>query len=134
MEASATRMLGEYDKAASLFRESVELNRKLRSKRMVAAELSNLGFVEIHRDRVDEAELSFAESDRVSGTPGAGDPYGQGMTLLAKAAIAFRKGNIKDARKFLSKARTTFSKSGLEPGKDDKFEFDWLGQHLEKVR
>ena len=133
IEASATRMLGDYDRAASLFRESVGLNRMLENKRMIAAELSNLGFVEIHRDRVEDAERSFAESDRVSGGSEPDDPYGQGMSLLAKAMLAFRKGETADAKAFLSEAKSIFAKAGLEPGRDDKSEFDWLTQQLKKT-
>ena len=48
MEAQSRRMLGNYNEAASLFRQSVELNRKIGDIGMVVAELTNLGFVEVH--------------------------------------------------------------------------------------
>ena len=132
-EALATRMLGDYDRAASLFRESVELNRRIDNKQMVVAELSNLGFVDIHRDRVDDAERSFKESDRVYGAARLDDPYDQGMSLLANAMIAYRRNKVAEARALLSKAKSIFAKAGLEPGRDDKFEFDWLYQRLERT-
>ncbi|TMI13176.1 hypothetical protein E6H35_08215 [Candidatus Bathyarchaeota archaeon] len=48
LHASATRLTGDYDQAAALFEQSLELNRKIGDQGMVAAELQNLGFVEIH--------------------------------------------------------------------------------------
>ena len=61
LHASATRLTGDYDQAAALFEQSLELNRKIRDQGMVAAELQNLGFVEIHRGNVDAAERYFTE-------------------------------------------------------------------------
>jgi tetratricopeptide (TPR) repeat protein len=133
MEAQSSRMLGDYEKAASLFRESVELNRRIGDRGMVIAELSNLGLVEIHRDKAEAAERSFDESERISGS-GTKNPYGQGMAILNEAMVAFRKGHVSQARSLLQRVRTTFEESGVEPAKDDKFEIDWLDQELKKVK
>jgi tetratricopeptide (TPR) repeat protein len=132
MEAQSSRMLGDYEKAASLFRESVELNRRIGDRGMVIAELNNLGLVEIHRNNVDAAERLFDESEKIS-APKNNDPYGQGMALVNKAMVAFGRGHIPQARSLLLTARTTFEQSGIAPVKDDKFEIDWLDHELTKI-
>lgn len=132
MEAQSTRMLRDYEKAALLVDESVELNRLIGDKGMVMAELNNLGLVEIHRNKADAAESLFDESEKVSGSA-AQDPYGRGMVLLNKAMVAFRRGNIPQARSLLLRVNATFEQAGIEPYKDDKFEIDWLGQELTKA-
>jgi len=134
MEAQSSRMLGDYHKAALLFGESVELNRRIGDKGMVSAELNNLGLMEIHRDNAEAAERLFVESERLS-TSGVKDPYGRGMALLNKAMVAFRRGQLSQARPLLKRAEMTFEESGIKPAKDDKFEIDWLNQELtEKQR
>src|SRR5213594_4649180 len=65
LHASATRLTGDYDHAAALFEQSLELNRKIQDQGMVAAELQNLGFVEIHRGNVDAAERYFMEGEKI---------------------------------------------------------------------
>jgi tetratricopeptide (TPR) repeat protein len=132
MEASSRRMLGDYDRAASLFRESVKLNRRIADKGMVMAELNNLSLVEVHRDRVGAAEKALDESEKMSPTE-ADDSYGQGMLSLMRGMFAYRRGEIQRAKSFLSRAKENFKLAGIEPGKDDKFEIDWLGQQLEKT-
>ena len=131
MEASSRRMLGDYDGAASLFRRSVELNRRIEDSGMVMAELNNLCFVEIHRDRADEAEAAFAESERMSPTP-PDDLYGQGMASLIRGMVAYRRGEIKRAKSLLTRARTNFKRSGAQLGKEEESELDWLTQALKR--
>jgi predicted metal-dependent hydrolase len=125
-------MLGDYERAASLFRRSVELNRRIGDRGMVIAELNNLGLVEIHRDHVVAAEQLFEESERASSQKD-GNPYGEGMVLLNKAMVAFRRGHVREARSLLLRAKETFERSGVEPASDDKSEIDWLDQELAKA-
>lgn len=132
LEASSRRMLRDYEQAASLFRESVELNGRIGDRGMVMAELSNLAFVEIHRDRADSAEEAFNESELLSPTP-AGDLYGQGMVSLIKGMVAYRRGDMRRAKSLLSSARANFKRSGVQLGNDDKSEVDWLAQALKRV-
>jgi tetratricopeptide (TPR) repeat protein len=132
MEAQSTRMLGDYERAASLFRRSVELNRRIGDRGMVIAELNNLGLVEIHRDHVVAAEQLFEESERASSQKD-GNPYGEGMVLLNKAMVAFRRGHVREARSLLLRAKETFERSGVEPASDDKSEIDWLDQELARA-
>ena len=134
LEASSRRMLGDYEEAASLFRQSVELNRRLEDRRledrrMVMAELNNLSFVEIHNDRADTAEKAFDESERMAPTP-SDDFYGQGMILLFRGMVAYRRSDIQGARSLLSRSSANFKRSGVQPGNDDKSEIDWLARSL----
>jgi len=131
MEAQSYRMLGDYEKAASLFSESVELNRRIGDRGMVMAELNNLGLVEIHRNNLDTAVRLFDESEKISGS--MDNPYGRGMRLLNRAAVAFRRGDTAQARSLLQTSKSTFEGSGIKPAKDDESEIDWLDQELAKA-
>ena len=129
LHASATRLTGDYDKAAALFEQSLALNRKIGDQGMVAAELQNLGFVEIHRGNVDVAERLFVECEKLGPVS---DPYSKAMAVINKAGIAFLRGNMADARTLLQRARSMFKDSGIDPGADDQFEIDWLHGELTK--
>ena len=128
MQAQSRRMLGNYNDAASLFRQSVELNRKISDIGMIVAELTNLGFVELHLGNVDSAERSFNESEKLA--PKLTDPYSQGMSLLTKGAVAFLKADSVQAQSLLAQSEKVLKESGLKPGPDDGFEIDWLKSKL----
>ena len=128
MHAQSNRMLRNYEEAASLFQQSVDLNRRVRDKSMVVAELSNLGFVEIHRGNVEAAERDFSEAERLdSSNP---DPYSQAVGVLGKASVAFLKGNSPAASSLLLESKSILKNSGIELGPDDKSELDWLEMKL----
>ena len=127
MKALSTRMLGDYDTAADLFRRSVELNRSIGDKGMVTAELQNLGFVEAHQGNFDLAEKHFTEAERLGSSE---DLYGAAMVQLQKGIVAFGRKDLDRARQLLEESQTMLGKVGLDPGPDDKFEFEWLEQHL----
>ena len=129
LHASATRLTGDYDKAAALFEQSLALNRKIGDQGMVAAELQNLGFVEIHRGNTDAAERYFTEGEKI--VP-ASDPYSTAMAVINKAAIAFLRGNKGESRTFLQRAQSLLKEAGIDPGADDQFEIDWLHGQLTK--
>jgi len=129
LHASATRLIGDYDQAAALFEQSLELNRKLRDQGMVAAELQNLGFVEIHRGNVDAAERYFTEGEKIAP---ATDPYSNAMSIINKAVIAFLRGERDESRSLLQRAQSVFKEAGIAPGADDQFEIDWLQRQLTK--
>src|SRR5712692_7688737 len=129
LHASATRLTGDYDKAAALFEQSLALNRKIRDQGMVAAELQNLGFVEIHRGNTDAAERYFTEGEKIAP---ASDPYSAAMAVINKAAIAFLRGNKGESRTLLQRAQSLFKEAGIDPGADDQFEIDWLNEQLKK--
>jgi tetratricopeptide (TPR) repeat protein len=127
LEAQAKRLAGSYDRAAALFEESLALNRRLGDEGMVAVELHNLGHVEIHRGNIDAAESYFAECARLGSDD---DPYGQAMTSLNQAAIAFGRQDHDRARELLASAEPLLRDSGTEPAADDRFEIDWLRARL----
>ena len=132
MLAQSYRMLGDYEEAASLFSESLELNRRIEDKGMVIAELTNLGLVEIHRNNVDRAEQLLDEAEKLTGSA-PDDPYGKAMTSLNKAMLAYRKNNIEQARSLLSQAKSTFAEAKIEPAIDDKSELTWLEGELTRI-
>src|SRR6266581_2859505 len=129
LHASATRLTGDYDQAAALFEQSLELNRKIGDQGMVAAELQNLGFVEIHRGNVDAAERYFTEGEKIGP---ASDPYSTAMSIINKAVIAFLRGNLDESRSLLQHAQSVFKEVGIAPGADDQFEINWLQKQLTK--
>src|SRR2546425_4898084 len=129
LHASATRLTGDYEQAAALFEQSLDLNRKIGDQGMVAAELQNLGFVEIHRGNVDAAERYFTEGKKIGP---ASDPYGTAMSIINKAVIAFLRGNRDGSRSLLQRAQSVFKEAGIDPGADDQFEIDWLHEQLTK--
>jgi tetratricopeptide (TPR) repeat protein len=131
MLAQGTRFTGDYDQAAALFTESLELNRRLGDHGMVAVELHNLGHVEIHRGNVDAAERHFAEC----ADPGSAvDPYSMAMSQLNQAMVAFARGDLPRAATLLDGARSTLKKDGIDLAADDTFEIDWLGRELADER
>ncbi len=129
LHASATRLTGDYYQAAALFEQSLELNRKIGDQGMVAAELQNLGFVEIHRGNVDAAERYFTEGEKIGP---ANDPYSIAMSVINKAVIAFLRGNRDESRSLLQRAQSVFKEAGIDPGADDQFEINWLQKQLTK--
>lgn len=128
MNALSARMLGDYDTAADLFRKSVELNRTLGDKGMVTAELQNLGLVETHLGQFDRAEKHFREAEALGSS---GDSYGDAMVHFQKAIIAFGKKQHDQARQLLTISKSMLEKAGIQPTPDDKFEIEWLDQHLQ---
>jgi tetratricopeptide (TPR) repeat protein len=130
LHAQATRMTGNYDKAAVLFEQSLDLNRRINDQGMVMAELQNLGFVEIHRGNIGAVERCFAESERLGST---NDPYGIAMMCLYRSVIEVVRGNTNKSRTLLQQAQSTLKEAGIEAAPDDQFEIDWLRGKVEKV-
>jgi tetratricopeptide (TPR) repeat protein len=129
LHAQATRMTGDYDQAAGLFEQSLDLNRKIGDPGMVRAELQNLGLVEIHRGNIDAAERCFAESERLGP---ADDPYSTAMTRLYRAFIAFSRGNKNESRTLLLRAQSILKEAKMDASPDDQFEINWLYAQLER--
>jgi tetratricopeptide (TPR) repeat protein len=118
LEAQATRLAGDYDRAAALFGQSLALNRRIDDPSMVVVELHNLGHVEIHRGNADAAECCFEQ------IPPAYDPYAPDMTRLNDAAVAFLRGDAHRAHALLG----DIDDGGLAT--DDRFELEWLRRQL----
>ena len=130
LHAQATRMTGDYDKAATLFEQSLDLNRRINDRGMVMAELQNLSLVEIHRGNVDAAERYFAESKKLGS---AEDPYSAAMAKLFKAMITFTRGDHDLSRTLLHRAEAILKDAEMDAGPDDQFEINWLRGKLEKM-
>ncbi len=123
LHAQATRLTGDYDKAAALFEQSLDLNRKIGDQGMVAAELQNLGLVEIHRGNIDTAERSLTEGEKLAEKLGfANDPYFAAITKLNHALIAYGRGNKDGSRALLQSAQSILKEAEIEPGPDDQLE------------
>ena len=130
LHASATRLTGDYERAAELFEQSLSLNRKLNDHGMMAAELTNLGFVSLHRGDIERAKSCFAELEKF-GPPD--DPYSKAMDLIAKAGLVYLESGEKDrSRVLLQRALDIFKEAGISPGPDDQFEINWVQEQLGK--
>ena len=133
LNATAARLTGDYDKAAELFQQSLDLNRRINDKGMVAAELQNLGFVELHRGNMENAKRCFTEYETLGFSD---DPYFSGMNLFAQAYLVFSESGEKDRSQTLfQRAQDIFNEAGITPGPDDQSEINWIQQQLrDKVR
>lgn len=127
MHGQATRFAGDYDGAAALLAESLELNRRIDDQGMVGVELHNLGHVELHRGNVDAAERHFAECERLGS---AEDPYSAAMAHLNRAGVAFARGDRNGASGFLARMQSVLDEAGIDPASDDQFEIDQLNRQL----
>lgn len=121
--AAGIRLAGDYNRAIDLYVESLELNRRLGDSRMVGMELHNIGHVEIHRGRVQEAERSFKEC---AGIRNQGDPYEAAMTHLNQAALAFARGEHERSAELLRRMQSTLDAARIVLDPDDAFEVKWL--------
>jgi tetratricopeptide (TPR) repeat protein len=127
MLAAGTRLAGDYDEAAELYAESLELNRRLGDRRMVGVELHNLGHLELHRGNRDVAERCFAE---VAGLRERDDPYEAAMGHLNQAALAVARGDRQGAAELLGHMQATLEGAGIVLDPDDAFEVGWLRGQL----
>lgn len=127
IQAQATRLLGDYNQAATLFRESLDLNSRLGDQGMVGVELHNLGHVEVHRGNIDAAEHHFAKCKELES---ADDPYSAAMSDLDEAVVAFARGDYNGSRSILSSSQSILKQASINLARDDQFEMDWLGERL----
>ena len=124
MQAAGTRLLRDYDRAAALYRESMELARRLGNKRGVAMEQHNLAHVELRRGNVDEAERLF--SARLDFARASADPYEHAMTALNEATLAAARRDEERARQRFAEVRRLLEDHGIVLDPDDASEFDLL--------
>ncbi len=117
---------GEWDSAAALFTESLDLNRRLGDEGMVVVEHHNLGHVEIRRGNVDAAERHFQEC----APRGSDDAYGHAMRELNAAAVAYGRDDRARAMELLARAEAMLTKMGIDPAADDQAEIRWLRAQL----
>lgn len=124
MLAAGTRLLGDFEGAAELYGESMELARELGNDRMVAMEQHNLGHVELHRGNLDEAERLFAA--RLAFAGGSPDPYERAMTALDEGCLAAVRGQDDVACERLAETKHVLSEHGIVLDPDDAFELQAL--------
>ena len=125
--AAGTRLAGDYNRAIDLYAQSLELNRRLGDSRMVGMELHNIGHVEIHRGKVEEAERSFQECASIRNQD---DPYEAAMTHLNQACLAFARGEHEPAAELLRRTQSTLDGAGIVLDPDDAFEVKWLRERV----
>ena len=128
MHAAGTRLLGDYDRARTLYLENLDLSRRLNDTFMVAVELHNLGHVEIHRGEIEAARTYFRDCSALR--KGSDAPYDLAMEHLNRAALACCEGNTKAASTELEEAERTLREAGIVLDPDDRFEVDWLREQL----
>lgn len=124
MLAAGTRLLGDYERAAELYRESMEMAQRLGNKRGVAMEQHNLAHVELHRGNVDEAARLF--SARLEFADASADPYERAMTALNAAALAAAQRDDERARQRFAEARGVLAEHKIVLDPDDASEFESL--------
>jgi tetratricopeptide (TPR) repeat protein len=127
LHAQSTRLLGDYNKAAELFEKSLSLNRKINDQGMVAAELQNLGFVELHRGNLEHAKRCFTEYEKLGFSS---DPYFAGMDLVAEAFLVYSSGEKDRSKVLFQRALDIFKEAGITPGPDDQFEINWIQERI----
>jgi tetratricopeptide (TPR) repeat protein len=125
--AAGTRLGGDLDMALGLYSQSLELNRQLGDERMVAAELHNIGHVELRRGHPEVAQNVFAEC---WGRRDPEDAYDAAMTSLNQAALAFDRWDVAAAAELLAKSTTLLAEAGMELDPDDRFEVEDLRRRL----
>lgn len=127
--AAGTRLLGDYDRARTLYLESLALHRRIEDQYMVQVELHNLGHVELHRGDLPAARTYFGECAALR--EGANSPYDEAMERLNRAALDCHQGDSGTALRGLDEAERILADAGIVLDPDDRFEVDWLRGKLE---
>jgi tetratricopeptide (TPR) repeat protein len=121
LEAAGTRLAGGHARARELYTQSLELARVLGNDGMVANELHNLGWVELHLGDLDAAESRFREFEDV-----AHAAHHRPWLELDRAGVAAARGDMTEARARLVAGEGLIAEVGLELDPDDRYELDWL--------
>lgn len=121
LDAEATRLGGDFAGARRLYEQSIELNRRLGDDYMVAAEESNLAWVEINEGNVDRAEELVLHS---LSTPFGEHPYGGPYATITLARCAAERGDRAQARKLLAEADERLAFAGLVLDPTDRIEYE----------
>ena len=131
MQAAAARMSGDHARARRLYEESLELNRSLGEHVMAAAELHNLGHVELDDGRLERARELFAAAAAEAGRHEADvlRPY----LAADAAAIAAEDGDAERAARLLGAAEAAFAAAGQIPDPDDAADQQQLRERLAQL-
>jgi non-specific serine/threonine protein kinase len=91
--------LGDPDRAAALFEESLGLFRELGDKRGIAVVLRSL--VQLAQDQGDDARVTTLAEESVALFREVGDNWGLGLLLIAQAQAAVRQRDYSQAERLL---------------------------------
>jgi tetratricopeptide (TPR) repeat protein len=127
LEAAGMRLQRRYDDARRLYLDSLELNKSLDNRPVVAMERHNLGWVDLHRGDLDAAEAWFRERD----TDSSRDAYGDAWAELNWAAVAVARGRLDEARRRFEAGTAALARVGVKLDPDDQAEFDWLAAQIQ---
>jgi tetratricopeptide (TPR) repeat protein len=128
IQAAAARMAGETDEARRLYRESVELNRRL-DNAFLAAELYNLGFLELNAGNLDRARELF--DDALAEARARDEEDLLSHIVIARGALAVEEGDAEGGVRRLSAGLASVEAEGEILDPDDQAELD---RALEKAR
>lgn len=120
--AEAARMAGDLVEARELYMESLQRNRALGDRLLVAVELSNLGYVEKAAGQLNTAEANQREAIRIALE--VGSVYLLGHNLVALGAIVAAAGRYEEAVRIIGKGDSLLRDAGLMLDPADKPEHD----------
>jgi tetratricopeptide (TPR) repeat protein len=124
--AAGVRLTKDYVRARELYRESLELNRRLQRPAGVAMEEHNLGWVSLHLGDVDAAEEHFRNASER-----AADPNAIAWRSLNAAGIALARGRRQEARAAYASGKEQLRALQQQADPDDRFELEWMEAALE---
>ena len=130
LEAAGVRLQQQYADARVLYETSLDLNERLGKHAIVAMELHNLGWVELHLGNVAGAEARFRERDRTS----AADAHGDAWSELNWAGVAVQRGQVDEARQRFDIGVHALEKLHMMLDPDDEAELEWLKGMLASPR
>jgi tetratricopeptide (TPR) repeat protein len=105
---------GEYDMAVKLYKESLEIKRKLGDQRSISVTLQNLGIIHEGKGEYDEARKLYEQSLEIKRK--FGDNAGIASSLGGIATIQIIKGNYGEAEKLYEQILDIFRKLGDREG------------------
>jgi tetratricopeptide (TPR) repeat protein len=126
LQAAGVRLQPDYAAARELYLESLDLNAGLANEAWVAMEQHNLGWVELHLGKIDEAETRFRERDARS----TNDAYGDAWSSLNWAAVAAARGDSEQAKPLFAAGKRALEELGVALDPDDQSELEWLSEQI----
>jgi tetratricopeptide (TPR) repeat protein len=126
LEAAGVRLQQDYGAARDLYLESLRRAERSGTGFRAAAELHNLGWVELHLGNIDAAEERFRQRDAIAGA----NAYSDAWTELNWAAVAAARRNWGEAQERFARGNRDIEKLGVALDPDDKLELAWLTGQL----
>jgi predicted ATPase/DNA-binding CsgD family transcriptional regulator len=115
-KGEATRLNGDYEKAAQFYLDSLTILRELGNLWGITMSLNNLGYVARHQGDYERASALFSEAVAVSQQ--SGDRTGIGNALNGMAAVIGMAGRPEEAAQLFGAAQALFESlgTGIAPG------------------